>query len=132
MKLTLTSKLSQNESIDFELNPKRTVNFLLDYLHSNAIFNDTFPSLPLVLYSSSFEAISPIQLHSHSYSNEFVNEAGEYDQAVYNKYKLDEMENVKEKVKYTLQLTLTKIDDEWKMDDLTETEKQKIHGIYDY
>ena len=42
------------------------------------------------------------------------------------------MEKVKEKVKYTLQLTLTKVDDEWKMDDLTETEKQKIHGIYDY
>ena len=42
------------------------------------------------------------------------------------------MEEVKDRVKYTLELTLTKIDDEWELDNLTETERQKIHGIYNY
>ncbi len=77
-------------------------------------------------------AISNAEDYLSEHEDEFKNKDGEYDNSVYTKYKLDEMEKVKEKVKYTLQLTLTKVDDEWKMDDLTETEKQKIHGIYDY
>ena len=42
------------------------------------------------------------------------------------------MEKTNTKVKYTLELTLTKTDDEWEVDNLTETERQKIHGIYNY
>ena len=34
-------------------------------------------------------------------------------------------------IKNTLELNLTKEDDEWKLDNLTETERQKIHGIYE-
>jgi hypothetical protein len=42
------------------------------------------------------------------------------------------MKKEKERVKYTLSFTLVKIDDEWKLDDLTETQREKIHGTYDY
>lgn len=77
-------------------------------------------------------AIGNAEDYLSKHEDEFVDDKGEYDKTMYTKYKLDEMEKVKDKVKYTLQLTLTKADDEWKMDDLTETEKQKIHGIYDY
>ena len=77
-------------------------------------------------------AIGNAEDYLSEHEDEFLNENDEYDNTAYTKYKLDEMEKVTDKVKYTLQLTLTKVDDEWKMDDLTETEKQKIHGIYDY
>lgn len=77
-------------------------------------------------------AISNAEDYLSENEDEFVSDTGEYDQTIFTKYKLDEMEKMKEKIKYTLQLTLTKVDDEWEIDDLTETEKQKIHGIYDY
>ena len=62
--------------------------------------------------------------------NEFNDEDGNFSEEKYTDYKLDKMEDAKDKVKYTLDLTLTKEDNEWKLDNLTETERQKIHGIY--
>ena len=68
-------------------------------------------------------AISNAEEYLSEHEDEFVLENGEYDKTAYNSYKLNEMEKAKEKIKYTLQLTLTKVDEEWEMDDLTETEK---------
>lgn len=45
-------------------------------------------------------------------------------------YKLDKMENTKDRIKYTFDLSLTKIDDDWHLDQLLETDRQKIHGLY--
>ena len=64
--------------------------------------------------------------------DEFNDDTGDYSQEKFTNYKLDKMEDSKDKVTYTLQLTLTKEDDEWELDNLTETERQKIHGIYNY
>ena len=62
--------------------------------------------------------------------DEFNDDNGNYSKEKFTNYNLDKMENLKDKVKYTLQLTLTKDDEEWELDNLTETERQKIHGIY--
>ena len=62
--------------------------------------------------------------------DEFNDDTGTYSQEKYTNYKLDKMEDSKDKITYTLQLTLTKEDNEWELDNLTETERQKIHGIY--
>lgn len=50
----------------------------------------------------------------------------------YNDYKLDALEKAKDKVTYTLNLTLKKIDDKWVLDDLTDVEISKLHGLYAY
>lgn len=50
----------------------------------------------------------------------------------FNDYKLEQLENAKDKVTYTLNLTLKKVDDKWVLDDLTDTEISKIHGLYAY
>ena len=42
------------------------------------------------------------------------------------------MKEAKEKVKYTIIFNLTKVDDDWAIDELDETTKEKIHGIYVY
>ncbi len=80
-------------------------------------------------YSKILEA-SDTYLQEHP--NEFNNEAGVYDVALFNKYRLEQIKNAKEKVKYTLNLTLTKTDDEWKLDKLNDIDENKIHGIYNY
>ena len=61
---------------------------------------------------------------------EFNDEKGSYNDELYTDYKLDRMEKAKDRTKYTLDLTLTKEDGEWEVDNLTEIERDKIHGIY--
>ena len=65
-------------------------------------------------------------------SDNFKNSTGEVDTTKYNNYKLDNLEKVTERVKYTINFTLSKVDEEWVVDDLTETERMKIHGLYAY
>lgn len=47
-------------------------------------------------------------------------------------YKIEQMKNTKEKVKYTIDFKLTKINDQWTLDNVDEITRQKIHGIYNY
>lgn len=46
-------------------------------------------------------------------------------------YKIKELKNVTNKVKYTITFHLTKVDDEWKLDDISDIDRQKIHGLYE-
>lgn len=45
-------------------------------------------------------------------------------------YKLEQMLKVNERITYDLDLSLTKIDNNWQIDDLLETDRKKIHGLY--
>ena len=45
-------------------------------------------------------------------------------------YKLEKLKDAKDKIKYTLNLTLTKSNKRWILNDITETDRQKIHGLY--
>ena len=47
-------------------------------------------------------------------------------------YSLCDIEKVKDKVKYTLELNLTKIDDKWELDKLSSDDEDKILGIFEY
>lgn len=45
-------------------------------------------------------------------------------------YKLEEMKKTTNRIKYTIDFSLTKIDDKWNLDELLESDRQKIHGLY--
>lgn len=64
--------------------------------------------------------------------SEFNNEEDEYDESLFTTYRLDRLKEAKDKVKYTLNIYLTKVDDEWRIDDLSETDRMKINGMYEY
>ena len=65
-------------------------------------------------------------------SDSFKNSTGEVDTTIYNDYKLSNLEGVTDRTKYTINFTLSKAEEEWIVDDLTETERMKIHGLYAY
>ena len=65
-------------------------------------------------------------------ASEFQDDIGQVNNTQYNDYKITQMEGVKDKVTYTINFTLSKVDDKWLIDDLTETERMKIHGLYAY
>lgn len=78
------------------------------------------------------KSIADSETYLNENTDKFKNDSGEFDQVKYTDYKLDKMKDADVKVKYTLELTLTNSDNEWVVDNLTETERQKIHGIYNY
>ena len=53
-----------------------------------------------------------------------------YDSAKVLEYKLDKFNNAKDRVTYTINFKLTKIDKEWTVDNLSNEDLEKIHGIY--
>ena len=79
---------------------------------------------------------SKIMVDADSYLNEhqdeFNNTDGVYDVSLFTKYRLDKLKEAKDTVKYTLDLTLTKVDDEWILDTISDTDESKIHGMYIY
>lgn len=62
--------------------------------------------------------------------DEFLNDALEVDDVKFMDYKLEQMDTVKDKVKYTINFVLEKDDKEWELEDITDIDRQKLHGLY--
>lgn len=45
-------------------------------------------------------------------------------------YKIKELKDVTEKTTYQITFNLTKVDGEWTIDDITDADRQKLHGLY--
>lgn len=63
---------------------------------------------------------------------EFNDEFGEYSAKKYMDYQLTQMKETKEKVKYTINIYLTKVNDEWTINEPNQATYDKINGIYNY
>lgn len=74
-------------------------------------------------------------IETENYLNEHRDEFsdnGVYNESKYLSYQLEELEKENEKVKYTLIFSLTKENNKWEIDELTETMEEKINGVYIY
>ena len=78
------------------------------------------------------KAMKEAESYRTTNESEFMNEENEFDEVKFNTYKLDLIKESDERVKYTIYFSLTKQDQKWILDDLTETEEEKILGIYEY
>jgi len=47
-------------------------------------------------------------------------------------YRLEQLKQAKDKVKYTLEIPVNKIDDNWKVSKLDDDTLKKINGVYNY
>jgi hypothetical protein len=76
------------------------------------------------------------RVESENYMNEnqseFFNEENIFDEEKYMKYRLDEMLKTKNTITHDITFNLTKINDEWKIDNIDREALEKIHGLYDY
>ncbi len=52
------------------------------------------------------------------------------DAKAYIDYKIQELKNVEDKTTYDITFNLTKKDGEWVVDDLSDADRQKLHGLY--
>lgn len=66
----------------------------------------------------------------NEHKDEFNDEEGVYNPFLFTKYRIEELKKITDKETYTLDLNLTKVNDDWKLDDLTDEQEQKINGTY--
>lgn len=55
-----------------------------------------------------------------------------FDEEKFMEYKLKQMMNTTDRVEYTIDISLTKKDNEWTINELDKTTLEKIHGTYNY
>ncbi len=70
--------------------------------------------------------------HLADNADEFKNDEGVYDASKFIKYKLDQMKDTTDTIDYTLEVNVTKVDNAWQVEQLSNEALQKIHGIYNY
>ncbi len=64
--------------------------------------------------------------------DEFNDDNGVYDVARFVKFQLDKMKAATETVKYKVELKVVKNGDDWDVTQLSTSDLEKIHGIYNY
>ena len=67
-----------------------------------------------------------------NHSDEFKNAEGNYDSNKFMKYKLSKMKDTTETIDYTLNIKTMKTNNKWEVEQLSNEELQKIHGVYNY
>lgn len=78
------------------------------------------------------KALKEAEAYRTTNESDLLDDEGVFDEKKFNDYKLNLLKSSNERVKYTIYFSLTKTDKEWKLDDLTNTEQEKILGIYEY
>ncbi len=74
--------------------------------------------------------INETEAYRTSNENKFKDENGNYDEKEYSKYRLEKLKDAKEKITYTLYLTVNKQDNKWVLNQLSNEDLSKINGLY--
>ena len=75
-------------------------------------------------------AENTINNYISTHQTEFYDEDNVYSASKALSYRIDELGKVREKIEYTIDFNLTKINDDWVVDTLTNEQLEKIHGTY--
>ena len=78
------------------------------------------------------KSISEASDYFITYQDEFLDEAGNVLKSKYIDYKLKLMKDNTLRIKYTLTFTLTKKNNKWILDEISDSDREKIHGMYSY
>ena len=78
------------------------------------------------------KVLAESETYKNSHLSEFQDELGVYQPTKYSNYVISQLKDAKEKVKYTVEVRLTKFEDKWKINGIDEDTEDKILGIYEY
>lgn len=76
------------------------------------------------------KSVSDAENYKSQNKDEFNGEDGNYDATLFSTYRLDEIKKVTETSTYTINFNLTKQNDEWKINELSDEDLNKINGLY--
>lgn len=80
-------------------------------------------------YTKTIKKIEEMKL---IHEEQFYDDNNVYSEKLFQDYRLKELKDTKDRVKYTLYITLTKVDDKWQVNELSTIDQDKILGIYAY
>lgn len=75
-------------------------------------------------------AIKNAESYLLTHKEEFLTDTNDVDDTKFMDYKLKQIDDSKDKIKYTIHFVLEKKDKEWKLEDITDIDRQKLHGLY--
>ena len=78
------------------------------------------------------QTLRRVEQHKIDNPDEFMDSDNNYNEILYQEYRLDALKDTKDRVKYTLYITLTKTNNKWTIDTIADTDEEKILGIYQY
>lgn len=103
----------------------------LEYDIKDEVVNGDSATVTVVIKVTDFSKIlSESKAYLEEHEDEFKNDEGAYDVSLYNDYRLNKLKEAKDKVEYTIDLTLSKVDGKWYMDDIDSVTENKINGNY--
>ena len=79
-----------------------------------------------------YKAQSDASIYLKNNQDKFLDDDGNYDPSKFIDYKLDKMKDMTNKVEYTIVFTVTKEDDKYVVEQPTDDDLLKIHGVYNY
>ena len=80
-----------------------------------------------------YKAQSNAANYLSDHQNEFLDENGTFDDSKFLDYKLEQMKKMSDRVEYTVTFEVIKDEDKkWQVKELSETDLEKIHGVYNY
>ena len=108
---------------------KRQYKDLKYKINDEIISNDTaIVSTEVEVYDLS-KVIEDADEYLKNNKDKFYNEEKLDNEKFWN-YKLDKMLEANERINYTVDFSLTKLDGKWILDELLEIDRQKLHGLY--
>ena len=144
--LTLDKKVLENlnEKVDKEINldDKQKDKYRdilkkhyekLDYEIKDETINGNNATVKVEIEVNDYSQIlRQVEEHKVQYPDEFNDSNNNYNDSIFQEYRLNALKDSTDRIKYTLYITLTTIDDKWTVDDITDIDEQKILGIYEY
>jgi len=77
-----------------------------------------------------YSAENQISNHISTNQGDFYDDDDVYDSNTALTYRIEELRKVRDRIEYTIDFTLTKANDEWIVDTLTNEQLEKIHGTF--
>lgn len=110
---------------------KKQYKDLTYYIKEERIDGDTsIVTVEITVYDFA-NTMAEVEDYKNNHKSEFNDASGNYSQIKYINYVIEQLDKTKEKVKYTLDLSLTKIDNKWILNDIDNDTEEKILGIYE-
>lgn len=105
----------------------------LDYEIKDETINGNNATVKVEIEVNDYSQIlRQVEEHKTEYPEEFNDSDGNYSENIFQEYRLNALKDSKERIKYTLYITLTKVNDKWTLDTIADTDEEKILGIFVY
>lgn len=122
--------LTQNQKKEYKELMKKQYQSLTYKIKKESVDDNTaVVSIEIEVFNYA-KAKNQTDMYVSGHENDFLDEKKELSKPLYENYKIEQLKNVKERTRYTLDLSLTKEEGKWKLDKLSDMERQKIHGLY--